>query len=111
VVVLALNCGSSSLKFQAFASDPSSAAGAQRLAQGLVERIGSQTTLAFQIDAGVGLRQHEPIPDHAAAVRRVLAWLTESRALGPDAAGRIDGVGHRVVHGGERFTQPVLADT
>ena len=112
MIVLALNCGSSSLKFHVFASDSGvPPAGARRLARGLVERIGSQATLAFQTEDGAEFRRHESVPDHEAAVGRVLAWLAETCEIGRGAGGRIDGVGHRVVHGGERFTQPVLIDT
>jgi acetate kinase len=112
VIVLTLNCGSSSLKFQVLAGDPGAPpAGARRLARGLVERIGDRATLAFQTEGGAALREREPVPDHEAAVRRVLAWLAVGDALGRGAAARMDAVGHRVVHGGERFTQPVLIDT
>jgi len=110
VVVLALNCGSSSLKFQLFASDARRAGGVERLAQGLVERIGSRATIQFKTEDGTGFQRHEAVPDHEAAIRLVLAWLRDDPALGRGAGGRIDGVGHRVVHGGERFTQPVLID-
>jgi acetate kinase len=103
VIVLALNCGSSSLKFQVFE-------GREPLARGLVERLGDQAILTFGTPGEAGLRTRESIPDHDAAVRRVLDWLATSGALGP-SRGRIGAVGHRVVHGGERFTRPVLIDT
>jgi acetate kinase len=106
VIVLALNCGSSSLKFQAF-GDPGAAGSLRRLARGLVERLGDRATLMFEADGGTSLREREPVPNHDAAVRRVLAWLAAEGGLG---GARVDAVGHRVVHGGERFTQPVLVD-
>jgi acetate kinase len=109
VIVLALNCGSSSLKFQVFASDPGApAAGARRLARGLVERIGDGATLMFQAEGSSATREREPVPDHEAAVRRVLGWLAAGGASEHGGALRVDAVGHRVVHGGARFTEPVL---
>ena len=75
--VLVLNCGSSSLKFQLLAMP-----GEDRLARGVVERIGG---------------------DHAAAVQHAVAEAMR-------AGGRVDAVGHRIVHGGDRFTEPVVID-
>jgi acetate kinase len=111
VIVLALNCGSSSLKFQVFASDPGApAAGARRLARGLVERIGDGATLMFQAEGSSATRACGPVPDHEAAVRRMLGWLAAGGASEHGGALRVDAVGHRVVHGGARFTEPVLID-
>jgi acetate kinase len=111
VIVLALNCGSSSLKFQVFVSDPGApAADARRLARGLVERIGDGATLMFQAEGSSATREREPVPDHEAAVRRVLGWLAAGGASEHGGALRVDAVGHRVVHGGARFTEPVLID-
>jgi acetate kinase len=111
VIVLALNCGSSSLKFQVFAGDPGARpAGMRRLARGLVERIGDAATLMFQAEGSSATREREPVPDHEAAVRRVLGWLAAGGASEHGGALRVDAVGHRVVHGGVRFTEPVLVD-
>jgi len=107
MIVLALNCGSSSLKFQAFVCDPGGPRPPRRLARGLVDRLGDQATLTFQAEGGVPLRQREAVPNPEAAIRRVLAWLAAERAF---EGAPVDAVGHRVVHGGERFTQPVLVD-
>jgi acetate kinase len=106
VIVLALNCGSSSLKFRLFQAEPGTHVGVHRLAGGHVERLGDQATLAFQSEGGARLDAREPVPDQDTAVRRVTAWLATI-----DTGGRrIDAVGHRVVHGGERFTEPALLD-
>jgi acetate kinase len=111
VSVLALNCGSSSLKFQVFASDPGAPpAGARRLARGIVERIGDRASLEFQVEGSSATQEREPVPDHEAAVRRVLGWLAARGASAHGGAIRIDAVGHRVVHGGARFTDSVLID-
>jgi acetate kinase len=110
VRLLALNCGSSSLKFQLFAGDSGIPVEARPLARGLVDRPGDQATLAFQAQGGAALQERAPVPDQAAAVRRVLEWLAVNGAGGVGAGGGIDAIGHRVVHGGKRFTQPVRLD-
>jgi acetate kinase len=101
MVVLALNCGSTSVKF-----DVLQAGGPERwhrLARGIVDGIRGQAQVRFTYEAGAALRVAETIPDHASAVRRVLAWLNEVGV-------RVDAVGHRVVHGGARFVGPTIVD-
>jgi acetate kinase len=101
--VLALNCGSSSVKFALLAVEPEGpAARARELASGTVERLGSAARLTFARD-GRAERREEPIADHAQAVERVLGWL-------PAGFGDVEAVGHRVVHGGARFTAPTPVD-
>ena len=107
--VLALNCGSSSVKFRLLAVEPAApVAAARALAGGLVERLGPGARrgpgarMTFERDGHVE-RGEAPLADHAEAVARVLAWLAAH------AAG-IDAVGHRVVHGGSRFTAPTPID-
>jgi acetate kinase len=100
--VLALNCGSSSVKFALLAVEPEApAAAARALARGTVERLGSEARLSFSRD-GRDERADEPIADHAQAVERVLGWLGGSDD--------VQAVGHRVVHGGARFTTPTRVD-
>lgn len=84
MIILVINSGSSSLKYQVRDSDTS-----ERLASGLIERIG---------DTG-----HGGPKDHAEALDRVTAELETTLHGKP-----INAVGHRVVHGGERFSEPVL---
>jgi acetate kinase len=99
--VLALNCGSATLKFGLFAS-PTPAEPGQRLARGVVDGIGGHATLAFA--AGEArFEEQGPIDDHGGATRQVLEWLSTERF-------RIDAAGHRVVHGGAAFGEPVLVD-
>jgi len=98
--VLALNCGSSSIKFRIFTLD--GGAEPRRVAQGGIERIGEAATIEFTAEGGAAVQATERVPDHAAGVRRVLDWTS--------ALGRIDAVGHRVVHGGSRFTAPTPID-
>jgi acetate kinase len=101
--VLAVNCGSSSLKFRLLAVDPAApAADARALAGGSVERLGPTARVSFEQDGRVE-RREAPVRDHADAVGHVLGWL----AAGATA---IEAVGHRVVHGGARFTEPTTLD-
>ena len=98
--VLVLNCGSSSLKFQLVDS-----ATETRLARGVIERIGGQALCTWTPGQREARRHAEPIRDHRQAVERVMQWLVEtgdgSGAI--DSPGAVHAVGHRVVHGGERF--------
>ena len=98
--VLVLNCGSSSLKFLLV-----DAATESRLARGLVERIGGQALCTYEPRQGNARKFAEPVRDHRAAVERVIRWLvrTGDDAGVIDSPGEIHAVGHRVVHGGERF--------
>jgi len=98
--VLALNCGSSSIKFRIFTFERG--AEPRRVAHGAVERIGDAATIAFAQDDAASVNVTERVADHAAGVRRVLDWTS--------AVARIDAVGHRVVHGGARFTAPTPID-
>lgn len=107
--ILAINCGSSTLKFQLFRLDDSSSVSAApcRLAGGLVDRIGSEnSSLACAGTEVPDTRQVLPVSNHAQAVRQVLDWLEHSGLL----AARLDAVGHRVVHGGDQFSGPALLD-
>ncbi|MFE6224255.1 acetate kinase [Streptomyces sp. NPDC057854] len=105
--VLVLNSGSSSVKYQLL-----DMAGGDRLAQGLVERIGEDTSrLAHTpLRGGDGARRERtgPIPDHAAALKAVAEELAAD-GLGLDSP-ELAAIGHRVVHGGLRFTEPTVID-
>ena len=99
--ILALNCGSSSIKFQVLTSDDPR--DPRRLAHGAIERIGDAASVGFEAKGHATLRATERVVDHAVGVQRVLDWATTT-------IGRVDAVGHRVVHGGARFTAPVAID-
>ncbi|MFF0544711.1 acetate kinase [Nocardia thailandica] len=100
-VVLVLNCGSSSLKYQLLHAES-----ARVLASGLVERIGEpEGRVVFE--AGEHTVEHTgPIPDHRAGLRAAFD-LVRANGLDPATLG-IAAVGHRVVHGGEVFYRPTL---
>jgi acetate kinase len=102
--VLVLNCGSSSIKFEVIAPGGDGGTAEQRLAKGSIERIGGRAALSFEAGQGAVRREKHDVPDHADGVRRMLDWLSRS------GVAAIDAVGHRVVHGGERLTRPVVLD-
>jgi acetate kinase len=110
--VLVLNCGSSSVRFQLVQTDPSSAAGGtdRALAKGHVESIGGPALLKYEAADGRALRETEEILEHQIAIERVIGLLTRADVGVVKAPGDIDAVGHRVVHGGERFKASVRID-
>jgi acetate kinase len=111
MIVLVLNCGSSSLKFQIIETDLSliEKNADKRLAAGVIERVGSQALIALQSTGNPKIRQAAPLRDHRAALDYVLRWIVskDSRIANIDSLADIHAVGHRVVHGGEKFTRSV----
>lgn len=107
MIVLVLNCGSSSVKFQVIETN-----GEATLAAGLVDRIGmAEATLAYQPAGRPSHRESGEILDHAAAVESILAILVDPERDGVlQSRGSLGAVGHRVVHGGETFTGSALID-
>lgn len=103
--VLVLNSGSSSVKYQLLDMRDAS-----RLAVGLVERIGEQTSrLKHTCLTSGGTREHTgPIADHDAALKAVAEELSRD-GLGLDSP-ELAAIGHRVVHGGMFFTEPTVID-
>ncbi|MFF5961875.1 acetate kinase [Streptomyces luteogriseus] len=102
--VLVLNSGSSSVKYQLLDMRDSS-----RLAVGLVERIGEQTSRLKHTPAGGESREREgAIADHDAALKAVAEELAKDD-LGLDSP-ELAAIGHRVVHGGKTFTEPTVID-
>lgn len=98
--VLAINAGSSSLKFQLIQMPDETV-----LAKGLVERIGLSDSV-FTIEVNDKDKMVMDIPDHEVAVKQLLEKLQSSGVI--QSMEEIDAVGHRVVHGGERFNDSVL---
>ncbi len=108
--VLVINCGSSSLKHELF-----DMADGRVLARGLVERIaeplGHLSLTFFEgRDEPETIERDEALPDHKAALERVLALLADPEKGVVRSAEDITAVGHRIVHGGERFFAPALID-
>jgi acetate kinase len=113
VHILVLNVGSSSLKFQLVDTDEAAIAASsdKRLARGQIDRIGGEAILTLEAIGQRPSTSTAPIRDHSAAVEHVLSWLTKSDSGVPiTKVGDIQAVGHRVVHGGERFTRSTLVD-
>jgi acetate kinase len=111
VHILVLNVGSSSLKFQLIDTDEASIAEARdrRVARGLIERIGGEAILTLEAVDHRPVKSTAMIRDHARAVEHVIGWLTSEESGVPiTTVGEIAAVGHRVVHGGERFTKSTL---
>lgn len=101
-LILVLNCGSSSIKYELI-----DMTGPQTLASGLIERIGESSS---SLTHRAGQRSHtieRPLADHAEG----LAAMAEAfEATTPISEGALTAVGHRVVHGGDRFALPAVID-
>ena len=111
--ILVLNVGSSSVKFQLFATDDAAiAAGTdRRLARGQVERIGGESIVTLAALELPAEKRAVALRDHAAAVEYIVSWLTSAESGVPiSKLADIEAVGHRVVHGGERFNRSTLID-
>jgi acetate kinase len=111
--VLVINAGSSTLKFQLVCTDAERMASntEEKLARGVVERIGGEAVLSLRAGDGPTTRSAASLRDHRAAVEHVIAWLvSEESGLGLGGRASIDAVGHRVVHGGEQFQRSVAID-
>ncbi|BDF34023.1 acetate kinase [Lachnospiraceae bacterium] len=101
--VLVINCGSSSLKFQLINSDTE-----QVLAKGLCERIGIDGSLTYQPEGGDKVKSDKPMPTHTEAIQYVIDALTDAQTGVVKSLDEIGAVGHRVVHGGEKFASSVV---
>ena len=112
--ILVLNCGSSTVKFQIIQSDLDliERDSERQLATGLLERIGSQALITLQANGRPPIKSSEPLKDHRAAIDKILRWIVspEARIDGIRSLSDLDAVGHRVVHGGEKFQKSVRID-
>ncbi len=110
--VLVLNTGSSSLKFQVIDTDLDTIEknADRQLARGLIERIGSESLVTLRVEGKAAVRRTAALRDHRAALDYVLRWLVspEAGVPGLTSVGEIHAVGHRTVHGGEKFTRSVV---
>lgn len=101
--VLVINCGSSSLKFQLINSESE-----QVLAKGLCERIGIDGSLTYQPEGGEKVKTAKEMPTHTEAIQFVIDALTDTETGVVKSLDEIGAVGHRVVHGGEKFASSVV---
>ncbi|MDE3056361.1 MAG: acetate kinase [Bacteroidota bacterium] len=110
--ILVLNCGSSSLKFQIIETDLNlieTDADVQR-AKGIIERIGSQALVTFEAAGKSPVKQAVPLRDHRAALDFLARWIISPEAGIPGIRSLADihAIGHRVVHGAEKFSRSVI---
>ena len=101
--VLVINCGSSSLKFQLINSDTEAV-----LAKGLCERIGIDGRLTYQPAGGEKTTEDKAMPTHTEAIQFVIDALTSGDRGVVGSLEEIGAVGHRVVHGGEKFASSTV---
>lgn len=101
--VLVINCGSSSLKFQLINSESEKV-----LAKGLCERIGIDGRLTYQPEGGDKAVSDKAMPTHTEAIQFVIDALTDAETGVVKSLDEISAVGHRVVHGGEKFASSVV---
>ena len=101
--VLVINCGSSSLKFQLINSDTEAV-----LAKGLCERIGIDGSLTYQPAGGEKKTEDKAMPTHTEAIQFVIDALTDADRGVVRSLDEIGAVGHRVVHGGEKFASSAV---
>ena len=102
--ILVINCGSSSLKFQLIDSETEAV-----IAKGLCERIGIEgSKLIYTPTGGEKQEIEEPMEDHKKAVSLVIDALTDKETGVLTSLSEINAVGHRLVHGGEKFASSTL---
>ncbi len=109
MIVLVLNCGSSSLKYQVL--DMKNEEDYSLLAKGLVERIGLDFgDITHSVTGKEKHKVHKPIPTHTEGIKSVLELLTDTEHGVLKSLSDIEAVGHRVAHGGEHFNESKLID-
>ena len=101
--VLVINCGSSSLKFQLINAESE-----EVLAKGICERIGIDGRLTYQPEGGEKEVSEKAMPTHTEAIQFVIEALTNPETGVVKSLDEIGAVGHRVVHGGEKFASSVV---
>ena len=107
---LAVNCGSSTLKFKLIeVGNGNTGPGKEReVAGGTVDRVGAdESEMDFSAEDGTSLEERALIPDHGKALHAVLDWLRSTGLVRPDGP---EAVGHRIVHGADHFAGPALID-
>ncbi|KAB8037641.1 acetate/propionate family kinase [Silvanigrella paludirubra] len=112
--ILVINSGSSSLKFQIIETDQNNIDSStdKIKVKGLIDRIGTQALAKITVPNGVEIKESIAIRDHSAALDYIFRKIT-SGTLNIDgifSLSDINAVGHRVVHGGEKFSKSVLVD-
>lgn len=106
--ILVVNCGSSTVKYQLFRMEDENRY--EVLAKGIVERIGIPGSRLECNHLGVSYAEEGSVPNHRVALECVVRALTEGKTRVLESTKEIEAVGHRVVHGGERFASSVVID-
>jgi len=101
--ILVVNCGSSSLKYEVYAMPKQISLG-----KGLIERIGLNTGMIKQEASGKTFERTTKIPNHTVAFKLMIEALMDPQSGVIEKSSEIQGVGHRVVHGGEQYSESVL---
>ncbi len=108
MVILVLNCGSSSIKYQVIDMESASS---QLLAKGIIERIGlPEGDLTHKPVGKEPFKLRQPIPDHTTGIELVMKALTDPAHGVIRSLDEVKAVGHRVAHGGEFFPESCLVD-
>jgi acetate kinase len=112
VNILVLNCGSSTVKFQVIATDLERIENDTdvKLANGIIERIGGKSQITYLVEGRVVVREAKPLRDHRQAIEEIITWVISegSGIAGIQSMADLHAVGHRVVHGGEKFQASTL---
>lgn len=106
MIVLVINCGSSSIKYQLIETDSK-----KKLISGLIERIGAVTSIVkHEIPGQKPIKHTIALENHTAALSEIMQFLQNNPYKVIESLDQIKAVGHRVVHGGETFKDSVLID-
>jgi len=112
--ILVLNCGSSSVKFQLINTslEQIESRTDKRIASGVLERIGSHSLITFQVEGQPKVHLDAPVRNHGEAIGIIMRWLisNDSKIEELKSYSDIHAVGHRIVHGGEKFSKSVRID-
>ena len=103
--ILVINCGSSSVKYQLLDMENESV-----IAKGNYERIGMEGSFLTHKVGDEKYTYEIDAEDHDAAISLILKQLTDEEHGVISSLDEIDGIGHRIVHGGEKFTKSVIVD-
>ena len=109
MIILVINCGSSSIKYQLL--DMKSDNVYDVIAKGIVEKIGLETGILQYAPTGKDkIVKNLPVPDHKMGMQLVMSALTDKETGVLSSFDDIEAVGHRIVHGGEYFSKSALVD-
>ncbi len=101
--VLVINCGSSSVKYQIIETETE-----ERLCKGLVELAGEQSTFSYEKPGMPKLKEMVSFKDHKDGVDRIISTITDPEIGCVKSADEIAGIGHRVLHGGDKYTASIM---